>query len=209
MYVITDAEAGDLTNYYTKTETNTLLGGKQATLVSGTNIKTINNESLLGSGNIDIQGGGGTVESAITSGSTNAVESKAIWSATTFNKGVLLTFNGYRQSTNYPNGCTKLIVEVVGSNNNSDINFYNDNQRLGYITIDNWGYIYVNTQFDGASYEISGTTVIINYPTVTNVTKIQVYGEGNYVYKAVTTEPPTAVKDQVVANTTALANKEY
>jgi len=32
---------------------------KQETLVSGTNIKTINNQSLLGSGNIDIQGGGG------------------------------------------------------------------------------------------------------------------------------------------------------
>ena len=68
MYVITDAEAGDLTNYYTKTETNTLLGGKQATLVSGTNIKTINNESLLGSGNIDIQGGGG---GKAVSGGTN------------------------------------------------------------------------------------------------------------------------------------------
>lgn len=27
-FVITDAQAGDLTNYYTKTETNTLLGGK-------------------------------------------------------------------------------------------------------------------------------------------------------------------------------------
>lgn len=31
----------------------------QETLVSGTNIKTINNQSLLGSGNIDVQGGGG------------------------------------------------------------------------------------------------------------------------------------------------------
>ena len=31
---------------------------KQDTLVSGTNIKTINNNSLLGSGNIDIQAGG-------------------------------------------------------------------------------------------------------------------------------------------------------
>ena len=56
-YIITDAQAVDLTNYYTKSETNTLLGGKQATLISGTNIKTINNESILGSGNIDIQGG--------------------------------------------------------------------------------------------------------------------------------------------------------
>lgn len=35
------------------------LSGKQDALVSGTNIKTINNESLLGSGNITISGGGG------------------------------------------------------------------------------------------------------------------------------------------------------
>lgn len=33
---------------------------KQDTLVSGTNIKTINNESILGSGNIEISGGGGS-----------------------------------------------------------------------------------------------------------------------------------------------------
>ena len=37
------------------------ISGKQDTLVSGTNIKTINNTSILGSGNIDIQGGAGTV----------------------------------------------------------------------------------------------------------------------------------------------------
>lgn len=36
------------------------VSGKQDTLVSGTNIKTINNESILGSGNITIQGGGTT-----------------------------------------------------------------------------------------------------------------------------------------------------
>lgn len=44
--------------YYTKSETETLLLSKQDTLVSGTNIKTINNESILGSGNIDISSGG-------------------------------------------------------------------------------------------------------------------------------------------------------
>lgn len=46
----------DLTNYYNKTQTDALLNAKQATLVSGTNIKTINNNSLLGSGNIEIEG---------------------------------------------------------------------------------------------------------------------------------------------------------
>jgi hypothetical protein len=37
----------------------TALDGKQATLVSGTNIKTVNGETLLGSGNLVISGGGG------------------------------------------------------------------------------------------------------------------------------------------------------
>ena len=87
-YIITDAEGADLSNYYTKSETSgateisTALNAKadtattytktetdnaitaatstkQDTLVSGTNIKTINNTSLLGSGNIEIEGGGG------------------------------------------------------------------------------------------------------------------------------------------------------
>ena len=40
----------------------TLLATKQDTLESGVNIKTINNQSLLGNGNIDIQGGGGDPE---------------------------------------------------------------------------------------------------------------------------------------------------
>ena len=39
--------------------TEAALATKQDTLVSGTNIKTINNESLLGSGNITIEGGSG------------------------------------------------------------------------------------------------------------------------------------------------------
>lgn len=88
LFVITDATAGDLSNYYTKSETSgateisTALSSKadtattytktetdnaitaatstkQDTLVSGTNIKTINNQSILGEGNITIEGGGG------------------------------------------------------------------------------------------------------------------------------------------------------
>lgn len=62
-YIITDAQGADLSQYYTSAQTESAItaavSGKQETLVSGTNIKTINNESLLGSGNITIQGGGG------------------------------------------------------------------------------------------------------------------------------------------------------
>ena len=98
-YIITDAQAGDLSNYMTSAQTmsaiteatsgkvdsnvytaytastDTAIQGKQDTLVSGTNIKTINNTSILGSGNIVIQGGGGKAVSAgrgisITTGET-------------------------------------------------------------------------------------------------------------------------------------------
>jgi hypothetical protein len=42
-----------------QSDLNTALAGKQAALVSGTNIKTINSQSLLGSGDIAISGGSG------------------------------------------------------------------------------------------------------------------------------------------------------
>ena len=44
----------DLSNFYTKAETEAKLGLKQDTLVSSQNIKTINSSSILGSGNIDL-----------------------------------------------------------------------------------------------------------------------------------------------------------
>lgn len=53
-------ELPDVSTFATKTELN----AKQDELVSGTNIKTINNESILGSGNIEIQGGGGEQQQA-------------------------------------------------------------------------------------------------------------------------------------------------
>ena len=57
-------EHQSLTAYSTTEQVNSAItqavSGKQDTLISGTSIKTINNESLLGSGNITIQGGGAT-----------------------------------------------------------------------------------------------------------------------------------------------------
>lgn len=49
------SEIPDVSGLATKEEVTTGLSGKQDTLVSGTNIKTINSQSLVGSGNIDTQ----------------------------------------------------------------------------------------------------------------------------------------------------------
>jgi hypothetical protein len=78
------------TNTYTKTEIDTLVGNKQDTLVSGTNIKTINNTSLLGSGNINIQGGSGGSSTdvkingtSITSNDEADIQTEGTYNATT------------------------------------------------------------------------------------------------------------------------------
>ena len=60
-------------NYATKQE----IAGKQDTLVSGTNIRTINGHSVLGAGDITIQAGG-TIDTAMSDTSENAVQNKVI-----------------------------------------------------------------------------------------------------------------------------------
>ena len=60
----------------------TTLAGKQNALVSGTNIKTINGSSLLGSGDITISSGGTiSVDSQLDGQSTNPVQNSTISSA--------------------------------------------------------------------------------------------------------------------------------
>ena len=67
--------------------------GAQETLVSGTNIKTVNNESLLGSGNITIQGGAGAdvIQVSITVANWNATTTctKTVTGVTTSNSVIV------------------------------------------------------------------------------------------------------------------------
>ena len=67
----------DLSNYVTNQQLTQALNGKQDNLVSGTNIKTINGNSVLGSGNLVIEGGGEGLSSVahdntLTGDGTNA-----------------------------------------------------------------------------------------------------------------------------------------
>ena len=71
-------EHQSLTAYSTTEQVNSAItqavSGKQDTLINQVNIKSINNESLLGSGNITIQGGGGT-DAPISAGTgTNSIK---------------------------------------------------------------------------------------------------------------------------------------
>lgn len=85
--VATSGDYNDLTNKPTIPDVSNLatkdeVSNKQDTLVSGTNIKTINGQSLLGEGNIEIQGGGTiTVDSELSTTSENPVQNKVITNA--------------------------------------------------------------------------------------------------------------------------------
>ena len=80
--VATSGNYNDLTNKPTIPDVSGLatkqeIAGKQDTLVSGTNIKTINGNSVLGAGDITIQAGG-TIDTAMSDTSENAVQNKVI-----------------------------------------------------------------------------------------------------------------------------------
>lgn len=83
-------EGGDieLQNYYTKGEVdgylasiNKNVASKQDTLVSGVNIKKINGKSILGSGNIDISGGGSSIEIITSNDTTTSPSDEKVYSA--------------------------------------------------------------------------------------------------------------------------------
>lgn len=92
-------DAGYLTSHQSiKTVNNNTMTGTgnvsvQETLVSGTNIKTVNNESLLGSGNINIQGGAGAdvIQVSITVANWNATTTctKSVTGVTTSNSVIV------------------------------------------------------------------------------------------------------------------------
>lgn len=79
---------------------------KQDTLISGTTIKTINGETLLGSGNISISTGGTiTIDDVLSATSTNPVQNKVVNSALsekqdTIKNTDVLTIAGLRANNN-------------------------------------------------------------------------------------------------------------
>jgi hypothetical protein len=94
---------------------------KQDELVSGVNIKTINNQSLLGQGNIDISGGASiTVDSELSTSSTNPVQNKVITANVPTLNGKN-TFTGSNtltdgQHLSVVNDCSSITIDDGNSN---------------------------------------------------------------------------------------------
>ena len=114
--------SGDITqkvqaaNLPISTATQTALDAKQATLVSGTNIKTINSTSLLGSGDIAIAanpaGTAGQIQ--FSDGSAFAADSNLFWDNT--NKWLRIVTGKQRSGIDGLDVCTTYKGGLFGTN---------------------------------------------------------------------------------------------
>lgn len=136
-------EIFDASNYYTTAQTDSAIAaaisgkadssavteeisaavsGKQDTLISGTSIKTINNESLLGSGNITIEAAG-TVDQTIISGSTNAVAGGAVYDGLAGKQATLVSGTNIKTvgtQSLLGSGNVALMTASIGTGNDSE-----------------------------------------------------------------------------------------
>lgn len=83
----------------------TTVADKQNTLVSGTNIKTVNGNSLLGSGNIEI-GGSGTIDTEMSDSSTNAVQNNII------TENILSITPIIKSESNFGSSCIQVVNQL-------------------------------------------------------------------------------------------------
>lgn len=100
LYTATPSENTDAAN---KQYVDNGLSAKQDALVSGTNIKTINNESILGSGNISISGGSATdVQingTSITSNNVADIQTNTAYNASSNKIATMSDFANYYDKT--------------------------------------------------------------------------------------------------------------
>lgn len=197
---------------------------KQDELISGTNIKTINNESILGSGNLAIAGG-----ADIPIGPTPPENPKDgdFWIDTSANGetygdtlpiGAIVEYNG----TTVPQGYEKVsdgnIVES-GSNDNGNWIKYNDGtmictnryfiQKAGNTTTQS-GALYVSDEIEGKSFPATFTSrpeIFFNFENATwggkNIISIKTIG-----YPTTSVAPNFQLVSTITSTNTAI-NFEY
>lgn len=159
------------------------LNTKQATLVSGTNIKTINGTSILGSGNITIEGGGGTsitVDDTLSGTSENPVQNKIIYNALLKKQDVIDFSNSDVYSSTQPNGVGIHLKTsgVTAGTYGSTANTTGSSVTIPKITVDSKGRITSaeNTTFSNinaatatkATQDGGGNVITSTYRTISD-----------------------------------------
>lgn len=203
---------------------NTSLSNKQNTLVSGTNIKTINNESILGAGNLAIAGG---ADIPIGPTPPENPEEGDFWIDTSANGetygdtlpiGAMVEYNGTSVPAGYEKVSDGNIVES-GSNDNGNWIKYNDGTMIctnryfiqtGGNTTTQSGALYVSSEIQGKSFPVSFTSrpeIFFNFENATwgdkNIISIKTIG-----YPTSSVAPSIQLVSTISSTNTAI-NFEY
>lgn len=158
---------GTLSN---QTDLQTALNGKQATLVSGTNIKTVNGNSLVGSGNVNIGprliGWSGILGTPTTGTAVGICHSILIPANTLGTNNILqLVFRMYRQSGNAGQLYGRIYFNTTNSISGATLisNIFTMNGGgVQFI-----GYCERNYSYDGTSLRTIAATTFSEYTTGT------------------------------------------
>ncbi|MBQ6885753.1 MAG: hypothetical protein IJN56_08485 [Clostridia bacterium] len=126
-------------NYYNKTDVDNAIDEKQDVLVSGTNVKTINGESILGSGDMVIEGI--TVDQTYNAKSENAQSGVAVLQATSTKADVdwIELSNPFTvEQYLFDNGTyTGVIRGIYSTGDGVRVHFY-PNDQLGMQVLEEW-----------------------------------------------------------------------
>lgn len=140
---------------------------KQATLVSGTNIRSINGQSLLGSGNIEISSGGGTMQQVYDVVIRTQAEFVALYSSSTWLNAKSVAFIGDGGTLEFTRATYGLkipntVKNIVGLNSAKIriIDFAGYTGNLG-------GVFYETIPING-EHSVTGLTLIINATGITS-----------------------------------------
>jgi len=187
-------------NIYDKSQTDNLLSNKQDTLVSGTNIKTINGESVLGSGNIVISGGGSEIPSTPETRNINSEEwfteffdieqiTQTVYKIKVKKKFVICTVKGYASSGTYELGNTyklfskdEVYIGIRGSTNTyTNIIFQipiGNNFSTSSSSVQHSVFLRVEYRYSTSTTEITFNSLTVR---ASSVTYGQRYAESNIV----------------------------
>ena len=155
------------------------LSGKQDTLVSGTNIKTINSQSILGSGNLTISGGLQNLVDGSTTGSVKGVGAKP--ESSTYTIGLYAFAEGYGTRANgggsHAEGTDTTAsgssshaegIDATASGMSSHAEGNNTTASGGYSHAQNYGTIAAKTaQTTLGTYNIEDTSTTTTHPSET------------------------------------------
>jgi len=118
------------------------VSGLQATLVSGTNIKTINSTTILGSGDLVIAGGqkvpavSNTIGTTIT-GLTNAISDSFLLPANTFSSNCQLELQWMPSRIVGPTGTTQGLIYINSTNSLTGATLFATGPNMTLTTVTN------------------------------------------------------------------------